>query len=157
MAYKLQNLNWIQEGFGIIFIHRHTDDLYGELKGYYMKALVSILLLATLGGCGMNNQAELPYDMTIANRGYQAMLKQNYEEAEAFFDLALSVNPENPYALLNLGVVYHNTGRLEQAKQLYLKVIELNSTTKAKYATDNKFKGSTLSEIAEKNLLTIEN
>jgi tetratricopeptide (TPR) repeat protein len=142
----------------MIFVHRRMmDDLYGESKGNSMKALVSILLLVMLCGCGMNNQAELPYDMTIANRGYQAMVKQNYEEAEAFFDLALSVNPENPYALLNLGVVYHNTGRLEQAKQLYRKVIELKSTTKANYATDNKFQGKMLSEIAEKNLRTIEN
>jgi tetratricopeptide (TPR) repeat protein len=146
------------EGFDMIFTHRHANDsFYGGLKGKSMKALVSILLLIMLGGCGLNDQAELPYDMTIANRGYQAMVKQNYEEAEAFFDLALSVNPENPYALLNLGVVYHNTGRLEQAKQLYRKVIELNSATKAKYTTDTKFTGSTLSEIAEKNLLSIEN
>lgn len=122
-----------------------------------MKALVSILLLIGLSGCGLSSQAELPYDMTIANKGYQAMVERNYEKAEAFFDLALSVNPENPYALLNLGVVYHNTGRLEQAKQMYQKVIELKSTTKAEYTTDNKYQGKTLSEIAEENLRAIEN
>lgn len=122
-----------------------------------MKALVSILLLIVLSGCGLNSQAELPYDMTIANKGYRAMVQRNYEEAEAFFDLALSVNPNNPYALLNLGVVYHNTGRLEQAKQMYRKVIELKSTQKAKYATDNRSQGKMLSEIAEKNLRALEN
>jgi Flp pilus assembly protein TadD len=122
-----------------------------------MKALVSILLIIMLSGCGLNSQAELPYDMTIANKGYQAMIERNYEEAEAFFDLALSINPYNPYALLNLGVVYHNTGRFEQAKQMYRKVIELKSMQKALHTTDNKFRGKTLSEIAEKNLRAIEN
>jgi hypothetical protein len=54
-------------------------------------------------------------------------------------------------------VVYHNTGRLEQAKQMYQKVIELKSTLKAENTTDNRYQGKTLSEIAEKNLRTIEN
>ena len=122
-----------------------------------MKALVLILLLGMLSGCGLNSQAELPYDMTLANEGYQAMVEQNYEKAEAFFDLALSVNPENPYALLNLGVVYHNTGRFDQAKQMYRKVIELKSTIKADHTTNKNFQGKTLSEIAETNLRAIEN
>jgi general secretion pathway protein D len=95
--------------------------------------------------------------MTLANEGYRAMVEQNYEKAEAFFDLALSVNPENPYALLNLGVVYHNTGRFEQAKKLYRKVIELKSTIAAEHTTNKNFKGKTLSEIAETNLRSIEN
>jgi tetratricopeptide (TPR) repeat protein len=140
-----------------VYVHRRPVCSCGEKKGISMKALVWILLLVMLSGCGLNSQAELPYDMTLANEGYRAMVEQNYEKAEAFFDLALSVNPENPYALLNLGVVYHNTGRLEQAKQMYRKVIGLKSTIAAEHATNNSFKGKTLSEIAETNLRAIEN
>jgi Flp pilus assembly protein TadD len=113
-------------------------------------------MLLVFSACTFSSQDELPYDMTLTNEGYQEMLDQNYEKAEAFFDLALSVNPENPYALLNLGVVYHNTGRIEQAKQMYRKVIDLKPTLKAKNSTNNDFKGKTLSEIAKKNLRAIE-
>jgi tetratricopeptide (TPR) repeat protein len=121
-----------------------------------MKAFASIILLIMLSGCGMNGQASMPYDMTIANEGYEAMIRQDYDKAEAFFDLALSVNPENPYALLNLGVVYQNTGRIEQAKKMYQKVIELNSAMTAAHTTDTNYRGKTLSEIAETNLHTLE-
>jgi tetratricopeptide (TPR) repeat protein len=121
-----------------------------------MKALASIIIVIMLSGCGMNRQANLPYDMTIANKGYEAMIRQDYDEAEAFFDLALSVNPVNPYALLNLGVVYQNTGRIEKAKNMYLKVIELNSEIKATHTTDITYQGKTLADIAETNLRTIK-
>lgn len=114
-------------------------------------------MLLVFTACSFSSQAEIPYDMTLTNEGYQAMVEQNYEKAEAFFDLALSVNPVNPYALLNLGVVYHNTGRFEQAKEMYRKVIELKSTIKANHTTNKKFQGNTLSEIAEKNLRAIKN
>ena len=121
-----------------------------------MKALVSIIIVIMLSGCGMNSQANLPYDMTIANKGYEAMIRQDYDEAEAFFDLALSVNPVNPYALLNLGVVYQNTGRIEKAKNMYQKVIELNFEIKAAHTTDTTYQGKTLAEIAETNLRTLK-
>lgn len=125
-------------------------------KGKYMKALVSLILIVVLTGCGMNSQKALPYDMTLANEGYEELIRQNFDQAEAFFDLALSINPQNPYALLNLGVVYHNTGRYEQAKQMYQKVIELDKETKAKQTTDKNYKGKTLAEIAETNLRAID-
>lgn len=121
-----------------------------------MKTFASIIIAIIISGCGMNSQANLPYDMTIANEGYEALIRQDYDKAEAFFELALSVNPENPYALLNLGVVYQNTGRYEQAKKMYQKVIELKSDVTAKQSTDTDFQGKTLSEIAEINLRTLE-
>ena len=71
-----------------------------------MKAIVSIMLLILLAGCGSTSQQSLPYDMTLANEGYEELIRQNYDQAEAWFDLALSINSQNPYALLNLGVVY---------------------------------------------------
>jgi general secretion pathway protein D len=121
-----------------------------------MKALVSIIFVIILASCGVSSQKSIPYDMTLANEGYEELVKNNYEQAEAFFDLALSINPENPYALLNLGVIYHNTNRLEQAKQMYRKVIELDAQMKANNTTDEDFKGKSLTEIAKKNLSAID-
>lgn len=118
--------------------------------------MVTMLLMLIISGCASSTEQNLPYDMTIANKGYKAMIKQEYEEAEAFFELALSINPENPYAILNLGVIYHNTGRFEQAKEMYQKVIDLKPKNMATHTTDKNYKGKTLSEIAEQNLRSLK-
>jgi general secretion pathway protein D len=67
------------------------------------------------------------------------------------------VNPENPYALLNLGVVYQNTGRVDKAKLMYQKVIDMDSQLTAKSSTDSKFEGKSLAEIAKINIQSLEN
>ncbi len=62
----------------------------------------------------------------------------------------LALNPNNPYALLNMGVVYQNTGRPEKAREMYNRVIEL----RVKAATDKSSSdwGQELGEKAKKNL-----
>jgi tetratricopeptide (TPR) repeat protein len=123
-------------------------------------ARITIILLGiwTIGllGCGGGSQSKLPYDMELANQGYEELLKKNYEKAEAFYEVALSVNPLNPYALLNLGVIYHNTGRIEQAKKMYRKVIEINSDQTAIKSTSGNHVGKRLSDIAKMNLRSLE-
>ena len=47
----------------------------------------------------------------------------DYQSAEKYLAEALALNPENPYALLNKGVVYENTDRKPQAIAMYQKVI----------------------------------
>jgi cell division septation protein DedD len=65
-------------------------------------------------------------DMKLTTQGSEAIFMNDYQSAEKYLDEALALNPENPYALLNMGVVYENTGRKEQAISMYQKVIEMN-------------------------------
>jgi tetratricopeptide (TPR) repeat protein len=109
-----------------------------------------------LFGCGAGSQSKLTYDMELANQGYEELVKQNYDKAEAFYEVALSVNPSNPYVLLNLGVIYQNTGRIEQAKKMYQRVIALNSNQKAVLSTTGNHLGKKLSDIAKMNLQSLE-
>lgn len=94
--------------------------------------------------------------MELANQGYEELVKHNYEKAEAFYEVALSVNPSNPYVLLNLGVIYQNTGRIEQAKKMYQRVIALNSNQKAILSTTGNHIGKNLSDIAKMNLQSLD-
>jgi tetratricopeptide (TPR) repeat protein len=116
---------------------------------------IFILSLAACGGFG--NSSQLPYDMMMANKGYEELVQENYDQAEAFFDVARSVNPDNPYVLLNLGVVYQNTGRIDEAKRMYLRVIELNPTQRVAQSTDTVHHGKTLADIATLNLRALDN
>lgn len=118
--------------------------------------ILAILVLIVMGCAGASN-SNVPYDMTLANEGFKELMRENYEQAEAFFDLALSVNPDNPYALLNLGVVYQNTGRPDKAKLMYQKVIDMNPQLTAKSSTDSNFEGKSLAEIAKINIQSLEN
>ena len=79
----------------------------------------TIILLILLLGCAGK-------DMKLTNQGSEAIYENDYKSAEKYLDEALALNPENPYALLNMGVVYENTGRKEQAITMYQKVIEID-------------------------------
>jgi general secretion pathway protein D len=119
--------------------------------------LLSFILILILSACGgFQSRSDMPYDMMMANRGYEELIKQNYDQAEAFFDVARSVNPTNPYVLLNLGVVYQNTGRINAAREMYLKVVELNPAQRVDRIKKNEYKGKTLADIAKINLSALE-
>lgn len=88
--------------------------------------------------------------------GYAMMTQGNYIKAEEYFTKVLDINPNNPYALLNLGVVYQNTDRIEQAKAMYNKVIALGVTETPHEVTQATAEGKSLVQIAKDNLSTLE-
>jgi tetratricopeptide (TPR) repeat protein len=90
--------------------------------------------------------------MTLSNQGYEELTKANYDQAEKYFSEALYINPDNPYALLNLGQVYQETGHPERARQMYEKVIALGPSDKEKQATYDSEEGKPLVDIATDNL-----
>jgi Tfp pilus assembly protein PilF len=108
---------------------------------------VVILSIFLLAGCAIFSE-----DTQLANKGYDELVKQNYQGAEAYFKKALEINPENPYALLNMGVVYQNTGRIEKARETYQKVIALNPSARAAKSTKSDKEGKLLVDIARENL-----
>jgi tetratricopeptide (TPR) repeat protein len=63
--------------------------------------------------------------MRLVNDGYNYMVTKKYEKAKSLFEKALNINPDNGYALLNLGLVHEKQGNTEQAIKLYQKIIAL--------------------------------
>ena len=51
--------------------------------------------------------------------GYDHLLRQQWAQAEADFQQVLQRDANNPYALLNLGVVYQQTEREDEARDRY--------------------------------------
>ena len=93
-----------------------------------------------------------PPDVDLSEQAFEALAAGDYEKAEALLDVALSINPDNPFALLNLGVVYHNTGRIEKAREQYVKVILLDPKEKVFKSNIEEMEGKSLVDIAKKNL-----
>ena len=90
--------------------------------------------------------------MRLSDLGYQFLEAKDYEKAKQYFEQALEINPDNPYALLNLGVVYEAQGNRDEAIKMYEKVITLNPEDRAFESTDSEKIGHKLSDIATENL-----
>ncbi len=114
--------------------------------------LISLFLLGS-SGCGY-----LRSDMRNVNRGYDSLVNEDLQGAEDKFKTALETNENNPYALLDLGVIYERTGRIEEAKDMYRKVIDIEegNPTYPRLVSKSDVKGDTLRSIAINNLLRLE-
>ena len=96
----------------------------------------------------------LKEDARLVNQGYNSLFSGNVGQAEQQFKAALEVNPDNPYAMLNLGVIYARTGREELARAMYRQVIanDASASTYPARVGEDGMKGQTLKKIAETNL-----
>lgn len=117
-----------------------------------MKKIIYLILLFVVLVIGCATTNNISTDMKYANWGFDFICKGMYVDAEKYLKQALVVNPENPYALLNLGVVYQNTGRPEKARPLYEKVIKLNPKDTATRSNLEGKAGKTLVDLAKENL-----
>lgn len=120
-----------------------------------MKLTIVIFFCLTILTACATGSSSVTQDTMLADQGYLELLKGNYERAEANFEVALSINPHNPYALLNMGVLYQNTGRLKNARELYQRLIDLNTDVVAAESFSSSFEGKKLVDIAKENLSAI--
>ena len=107
-----------------------------------------ILLLAACSGFGSSESREAD----LVENGYTAMAGGDYATAEYLLNQALAINKKNPYTLLNLGVIYQETGRYEKARKFYQSVIDLNPKQKAAASNVQGYTGKSLADIARINL-----
>jgi general secretion pathway protein D len=91
-------------------------------------------------------------DMRLSDQGFELLETDDYDAAQDYFEKALEINPNNPYALLNLGVVYDVKGEREKAIRMYEKVIQLDPDDRATLSTNPEETGNRLVDIAKDNL-----
>ncbi len=91
-------------------------------------------------------------DMRLSDQGFELLEVEDYDTAQDYFEKALEINPDNPYALLNLGVVYDVKGEREKAIRMYEKVIQLDPDDRATLSTNPEETGNRLVDIAKDNL-----
>lgn len=116
-------------------------------KWYAIILMMSVMLV----GC-----VTLREDMRLSNKGLGEIENGHYQEAEKYLQRALSINPNNPYAILNMGVVYYETGRKEQAREMFNKVLSIGEKEKAEQSNQDWAVGKDVTEIAKKNLEKIK-
>lgn len=134
-VYRSENKELIWQGtaYGTINIDVASNELNEALKNILSKFPLS-------------------NDARLSELGFQFLQRGDYAEAEKYLDRAVSENPNNPYAILNLGVVYQNTGRAEKAQNTFKKLIMLNPSDVAVVSNQSGATGKKLVDIAKENL-----
>ena len=61
----------------------------------------------------------------LADLGFAKLQNGEFAKAKGYFQQALKINPDNPYALINLGIVYEHEGNSDQAVRMYQRVLDL--------------------------------
>jgi Flp pilus assembly protein TadD len=107
-----------------------------------------IIVPAFLAGC-------VSSDRKAASKGFAAIEAGQLAEAESVLTEAVQVNPNNPYAFLNLGTVYQRTGRSDQAREIFERVVALDPNEKPSKRSKFVDESKTLKQIAEDNLKTL--
>ena len=117
-----------------------------------IKALFIILLSLSFLLISCSSTPEKAPDVDLSEQAFEAISEGNYEQAEALLEVALSINPDNPYAILNLGVVYQRTGRIEKAREQYVKIILQDAKETVVRSNVGGMEGKSLVDIAKENL-----
>ena len=115
---------------------------------------VTSLLLILSGAAWADDNPPVINDTNDVNQSYQADAIQegNLTQAERELLLVVAENPHNPYALLNLAYVYQQSGRDDQARILYERVLDLRSNPLAKLSTG---KPARVKRIAQRGIAEI--
>ena len=61
----------------------------------------------------------------LADIGFAKLQNKEFAKAKGYFNQALKINPDNAYALINLGIIAEQEGDQEQAARLYRQVLDL--------------------------------
>jgi len=117
--------------------------------------LVILAAFAVVSCSTFGSSSSSQKEAELLENGYIALSAGDYNTAEHLLNQALYINDENPYTLLNLGVVYQDTQRYKQARDAYQAVIDMNPSDTAASANVKGYSGRNLVEIAKVNLANL--
>ncbi|PID71806.1 MAG: type II secretion system protein GspD [Desulfobulbus propionicus] len=98
-----------------------------------------------------NKKGNPDHAMALTDIGFAKMQQNDYKAAKQYFFKAIRIHPENPYATINLGVVYEKEGNVAEARKMYERVLEFEPDQEAQ---DNSGQNpyEALKKLARENL-----
>ncbi|MGB3225939.1 MAG: type II secretion system secretin GspD [Desulforhopalus sp.] len=97
-------------------------------------------------------EPNLEHAMTLTRVGYEKLQAVELEAAKDYFREALVIDPVNPYALMNMGVVYEKEGNPKQALEMYRAVVSGPSDAVTDSSGDPAGAGVPLKKLAQENI-----
>ena len=89
-------------------------------------------------------------------KGFERLMEGDLAEAKQYFEQALQISPDNPYALMNLGVIYEQENLPQQALVMYRAVLATGSGLIAEKTSDPDAAGRPILELAKEHIERIE-
>lgn len=122
--------------------------------GWRAAALAGLAL--TLGACGGSGRAANEAAAQQAyQRSFEAIGAEDWLKAEQYLVQAKQAFPNDPYVLLNLGVVAQRLGRFGEARGYYQQVVDMAPTVIPVQVSDPKAAGKSLADLARDDLATL--
>ncbi|MFH0784265.1 MAG: type II secretion system secretin GspD [Pseudomonadota bacterium] len=107
------------------------------------------------GAVTPSREQQLQLNRLLAD-GYDKLQAGELEEAKGLLQKVLEVDAQNPFALINMGVIFEKEGKPELALKMYRAVIASGSSAVADQSSDSRKKGANLLEIAREGIERIE-
>jgi len=73
-----------------------------------------------------HKQSNPEHAAALVDLGFAKLQRSEFQQAKEYFQQALDIDSENPYATINLGVVYEREGNVTGAREMYEKVLEFD-------------------------------
>lgn len=100
----------------------------------------------------LHKEKNTEHAVKLTITGYEMLMADNVQEAKEYFIEALDINPDNSFALMNMGVVYEKEGNPEEALEMYQAVMSVGTTETAFESSDQEKNGALLVDIARENI-----
>lgn len=137
------------------------------LAGQKLRKAGIVVLALVVSSCGIAQNSGSMMDFGFwetgpfsggnsAELGIAEMAKGNYLGAEKYYRDALASNPRDIYALLGAAILYHNTGQLVRAREMYEAVLALRPPESEQFINLNDVSTHPISQIASVNLSLLE-
>ncbi len=90
--------------------------------------------------------------LKLITQGYASLQAEEYGNAKNYFQNALEMDPGNPFALINMGVVYEKQSQPKRALQMYRSVVSSGSEEVAGNTSDPGKQGMLLQDLAQESI-----
>ncbi len=109
-----------------------------------------------LMGGALAHKDEVQRLSQLISEGYEKLQAGELEVAKGLLQKVLEIDPQNPFALMNMGVLFEKEGNPNQALIMYRAVIASGSAAVADKSSDSRKKGASLLEIARESIERID-
>jgi TolA-binding protein len=123
------------------------------VSGVRAAALAGLVL--ALGACVQKPAVDGAAGQLAYRRGFEAVSAGDWLKAQQYLVQAQQAFPDDPYVMLNLGVVAQRLGRFDEARGYYQQVIDRAPTVIPQQVSDPAAAGKTLEDLARDDLATL--